>query len=96
MDSSVGLKGTIKHLGMMTFVMMFLPALSIYMGTKSLKVAIITYIVYQYSISIMENLHLLGFDLPDWIVESLRRLHDDELNKVKGMGLDDKETKNPQ
>ena len=55
-DSSVGLRGTIKHLGLLAFVMLFLPVLSLYMGNNILSISIVSYMVYQYVISIIENL----------------------------------------
>lgn len=79
-DSSVGLRGTIKHLGLLAFVMLFLPVLSLYMGNNILSISIVSYMVYQYAISIIENLSLLGFEMPDWIEEKLRRLR--ETNEI--------------
>ena len=79
-DSSVGLRGTIKHLGLLAFVMLFLPVLSLYMGNNILSISIVSYMVYQYVISIIENLSILGFEMPDWIEEKLRRLR--ETNEI--------------
>lgn len=79
-DSSVGLRGTIKHLGLLAFIMLFLPVLSLYMGSNTLSISIVSYMVYQYAISIIENLAILGFEMPDWLKEKLRRLR--ETNEV--------------
>lgn len=78
-DSSVGLRGSIKHFGVMTFVMVLLPAVTAFTETDVLAYGIITYLIYQYMISIVENLSKLGFPMPEFIVESFRRLHEDQL-----------------
>lgn len=86
-DSSVGLRGSLKHVGLGVFVVLFLPALSAFVGDSTMSNGIVAYFVYQYIISIIENLGALGFPLPDSITEKLRRLNMDKYNsedKTKG------------
>lgn len=73
-DSSVGVKGTLKHMGLLTFVVVFLPTLTFYLQSSSVSTAVLGYLTYQYAISIIENLGLLGFKLPAILEESFRRL----------------------
>ena len=76
-DSHVGVRGTMKHLGVFTFVVLLLPPLAYYLGNNAVSLGILTYLVYQYLISIIENLGQLGFDVPTVFKEKLRRLDDD-------------------
>ena len=76
-DSSVGIKGSIRHLALMAFVIIFLPVLTAYLGDSVLTQSIMVYFTYQYIISIIENLAELGFPLPDEITKHFRRLKDD-------------------
>ena len=76
-DSHVGVRGTMKHLGVFTFVVLLLPPLAYYLGNNAVSLGILTYLVYQYLISIVENLGQLGFDVPTVFKEKLRRLDED-------------------
>lgn len=77
-DSSVGIKGSLKHFGLFTFVSVFLPMFSSYMGNSSISVGVVTYFIYQYLISIIENLAALGFNMPDGLTKKFRRLGETE------------------
>ena len=86
-DSSVGLRGSLKHAGLAVFVVLFLPTLSAFVGDSTMSNGIVAYFVYQYIISIIENLGALGFPLPDSITEKFRRLGEgkyDSEGKRKG------------
>ena len=82
-DSNVGVRGTLKHLGVFTFVVVLLPPLSYYLGNNAVGVGVLTYLVYQYLISIVENLGVLGVDVPYIFKEKLRRLDVNGSNKNK-------------
>lgn len=75
-DSNVGVKGTIKHIALFAFIIIFLPTLSVYMGDTLVSQTLMGYFTYQYIISIIENLAELGFNLPDNITSHFRRLKD--------------------
>lgn len=77
-DSNVGVRGSLKHAGLASFVILFLPTLSVYLGDSTVSNSIVVYFVYQYAISIIENLGAMGFPLPDSITEKFRRLGADE------------------
>ena len=79
-DSNVGVRGTLKHLGVFTFVVVLLPPLTYYLGSSAVGIGVLTYLVYQYLISIVENLGELGFNVPTIFKEKLRRLDVDEVN----------------
>ena len=76
-DSAVGVMGSLKHFGLFAFVIIFLPTLSIYIGDSTISQGLILYFIYQYIISIIENLGLLGFDVPDKLAQKFKRLKDD-------------------
>ena len=73
-DSDIATRGTIKHLGIMVFVVLFLPVLTIYLDTSFVSVTVVSYITYQYAISIVENLGMMGVKLPSQFEKSLERL----------------------
>lgn len=77
-DSNVGVRGSLKHAGLAAFVILFLPTLSVYLGDSTVSNGIVVYFVYQYVISIIENLGAMGFPLPDNITDKFRRLSDHE------------------
>lgn len=90
-DSHVATKGTLKHIGIASFVVLFLPILSIYLDSSFVSVSVVSYITYQYVLSIIENLGMMGFNMPDVFEKSLRRLD------YKGDDIDDdEETKDSQ
>ena len=75
-DSNVGVKGTLKHLGVFTFVIILLPPLSYYLGNSGVSIGVLGYLVYQYIVSIIENLGGLGFNVPTIFKDKLRQLGD--------------------
>ena len=79
-DSNVGVRGTLKHVGVFAFVVVLLPPLTYYLGNSAVGIGVLTYLVYQYLISIIENLGALGFNVPTVFKEKLRRLDVDEVN----------------
>ena len=80
-DSSAGVKGSLKHLGLFSFVIVFLPSLSVYTGDLLLSQGVLTYFIYQYVISIIENLGRLGFNLPDSFKQYFQQLQESEDKK---------------
>ena len=76
-NSDVGIKGTVKHFAVFSFVVVLLPPLAYYLGTSAVSVAITTYLVYQYMISVVENLGMLGFKVPKVFMQSMRVLGDE-------------------
>lgn len=75
--SDVGVKGTLKHLGVFTFVVLLLPPLTYYLGNNAVSLGVLSYLVYQYLVSIIENLGQLGFDVPTVFKQKLRQLNDE-------------------
>lgn len=75
-DSKVGVRGTLKHFGLLAFVLLFLPNLSIYLGTRVATQGLLTYFIYQYTISIIENLGVLGFDIPQDLAKRFAQIPD--------------------
>ncbi len=75
--SDVGVKGTLKHLGVFTFVILLLPPLTYYLGNNGVSLGVLSYLVYQYLVSIVENLGQLGFDVPTVFKQKLRQLDDE-------------------
>ena len=79
-DSDVGLKGTLKHGGIFMFVVIMLPPLTYYLGNPSVSMSILAYLVYQYMISIIENLGQLGYKVPKVFEERLRKIEQQEVD----------------
>lgn len=81
LDSSVGIKGTLKHFALLAFVMIFLPTLSVYMDDSTIAQGVMLYFVYQYVISIIENMNALGFTFPDTFKKHFVRIKNDKGKK---------------
>ena len=80
-NSNVGVKGTLKHLGVFTFVILLLPPLTYYLGNNGVSMAVLGYLVYQYIVSIIENLGGLGYNVPRVFKDKLTQLgenHEEE------------------
>ena len=73
-DSSVGVRGSLKHLALLGMAVILLPTLNAYMETNVLSIAILNYYSYQYTISIVENLGALGWGIPPQVAKKMRRL----------------------
>ena len=73
-DSSVGVRGSLKHLALLGMAVILLPTLNAYMETNALTIVIMNYYSYQYTISIIENLGALGWGIPPEIANKMRRL----------------------
>ena len=73
-DSSVGVRGSLKHLALLGMAVILLPTLNAYMETNALTIVIMNYYSYQYTISIVENLGALGWGIPPQVANRLRRL----------------------
>ena len=87
-DSSVGLKGIIKH--SLTFLFYFLLlAFFKYVGMEELGMIFIYLILFNYVLSIMENLAVMGVYIPNFLRAKV-------LNEMKRytrkLGLEDNET----
>ena len=93
--SDVGIKGTVKHFAVFSFVVVLLPPLAYYLGTHAVSTAVITYLVYQYLISIIENLGLLGYKVPKVFKDNLRRLDDDYVDISKSTKVEIKKSDLP-
>lgn len=69
--------GSFKHLGVITFTMVIVPMLSILVGNNSIKILLVLYFIFQYFISIVENLGELGVEVPKFLVRYLKLLQDE-------------------
>lgn len=76
-NSRTGLTGTIRHLSILTIVIFLLPMICYIMDTPIISNGVITYIIGQYTISIIENAKILGFDLKDSFGKYFKYLDDD-------------------
>ena len=87
-DSSVGLKGIIKH--SLTFLFYFLLlAFFKYIQMEEIGMIFIYLILYNYVLSIMENLAVMGVYIPPF----LRAKVLNEMKKyIRKLGLEDNET----
>ena len=73
-NSKIGVQGTLKHVGVFTFVIILLPPLTYYLNNSGVAITILGYLVYQYIISIIENLGVMGFKMPDVFEKSFTQL----------------------
>lgn len=73
LNSSVGLKGLIKHSSV--FIIVIVVSVICYVaGYPELATTFTLFYVWEYAISIVENLAILNIPLPDWVMERLTDL----------------------
>lgn len=77
-DSTVGVKGSLKHFALFAFVTIFLPSLVMYTGDIIMAQGVLVYFIYQYLISIIENFGLMGVSFPPELADRFRRLGNHE------------------
>lgn len=73
MDSSIGIKGLLKHLTIIIIVAVFLVVTTIG-NVETLGYAFTVFYLFEYCISIMENTSKLGVPYPEWIKEKLPQM----------------------
>lgn len=61
--SKTGINGTVKHLSLLTVILLFVPTVSYVLNIDGFQHGILIYVVTQYTISIIENLDALGIHL---------------------------------
>ncbi|WP_158727576.1 phage holin family protein [Levilactobacillus enshiensis] len=65
-DSSVGLYGIAKHLLIMLLVLTIYPILDV-LQFDSISNAVVLFYIAEYAISIIENLEVMGFPIPEFL-----------------------------
>lgn len=65
-DSSIGLYGLAKHLLIMLLVITIYPVLDV-LQFDSISNAVVLFYIAEYAISILENLEVMGFPIPDFL-----------------------------
>ena len=85
-NSDVGIKGSLKHAGLMVFILFVIPNVMMYFDIGSEISVVILYFVYQYLMSIIENLGELGFNIPKRWLKKFRLFDEngEPLRKRKG------------
>ncbi|VDG32261.1 phage holin protein [Lactobacillus acidipiscis] [Lactiplantibacillus mudanjiangensis] len=77
LDSSIGLKGLLKHIIVILILLTIYPYLTL-LGFKPYANTIMGFYILNYSISVVENLGQLGIKLPHSIIKSLAKLSDQQ------------------
>ncbi|WP_080680673.1 phage holin family protein [Levilactobacillus brevis] len=65
-DSSIGLYGLAKHLLIMLLVITIYPVLDV-LGFDTISNSVVLFYIAEYAISILENLEVMGFPIPDFL-----------------------------
>lgn len=73
LDSSAGTKGLIKHVCVILIVVS-VSLVGYIMENDFIAYTFITFYLFEYSISIIENLHIMGIPFPDFVESNLRKL----------------------
>lgn len=73
LDSSAGTKGLIKHVCVILIVV-GVSLVGYIMENDFIAYTFITFYLFEYSISIIENLHIMGIPFPDFVESNLRKL----------------------
>lgn len=75
-DSSVGISGLAKHLLIMLLVITIYPILDV-LGFDSISNAVVLFYIAEYAISILENLEVMGFPIPDFLKIRFKKMAED-------------------
>lgn len=89
LDSSAGTKGLIKHVCVILIVVS-VSLVGYIMENDFIAYTFITFYLFEYSISIIENLHIIGVPFPDFVESNLRKLKETqgkEYNEKKKGGF---------
>ena len=62
-NSKTGINGTIRHVGLFSVMVLLLPMISFTTGMDVIANVVMLYVIGQYTISILENLSAIGFDM---------------------------------
>lgn len=73
LDSSAGTKGLIKHMCVILIVVS-VSLVGYIMENDFIAYTFITFYLFEYSISIIENLNVMGIPFPDFVESNLRKL----------------------
>ena len=73
LNSSVGLKGLIKHSSVFIIVVI-VNEICYFTGYPDMATAFTLFYIWEYAISIVENLAILNIPLPEWILVRLTDL----------------------
>lgn len=73
LNSSVGLKGLIKHTSVFIIVTI-VSEICLVTGYPEMATAFTLFYIWEYAISIVENLAILNIPLPDWVLDRLTDL----------------------
>lgn len=73
LNSSVGLKGLIKHSSVFIIVVI-VNEICYFTGYPEMATAFTLFYIWEYAISIVENLAILNIPLPDWVLVRLTDL----------------------
>lgn len=76
-NSDIGIKGTLKHAGMISFILLVLPNAMFFLNLGGELNGLILYFVFQYIMSIIENLALLGFKIPPRLLKMFSLFNED-------------------
>lgn len=78
-NSKTGLNGTLRHIGLFIVVILLLPIISFTTNIPIIANAVLGYVIAQYTISILENISVLGFDLTDSFGQYFEYLNKDSI-----------------
>lgn len=73
LNSSIGLKGLIKHTTVIVIVTIICAMFRV-SNNIELSVAFIMFYIWEYVLSVIENLSLLSVPFPDWLIDRLADL----------------------
>lgn len=79
-SSSVGMNGLLKH-SIIVLIVVFMGVVTIVSGYIEIKYIFIFFYIFEYSISIMENLVKIGIPFPEQFSKLLRQWKDDNNRK---------------
>ncbi len=72
-DSSIGIFGAVKHLVIVVLVLSIYPLIDA-LGFGNFGTLIVLFYIFQYALSILENLGIMGIPVPSFVKDKLQKL----------------------
>lgn len=73
LSSSISLRGLGKHFTVITFGIFIYPILT-FVGFEEVAIAMLGVVIITYLISLAENMAILGFPMPTWVIDRLQKV----------------------
>lgn len=90
-NSHTGINGTLRHLALASVIIILLPMITYTTNISAIANGVMSYVIAQYSISILENLSALGINIDEPFAKYFEYLKTDEAENKQENKKENKE-----